>query len=60
MSVQQKGKRRVRHVGGAEIYDYRSPGIDFEHDYLLDKPKELAKLSSKVISYKLSERVREV
>lgn len=59
MSVQQKGKRRVRSVGGAEIYDYRSPGIDFEHDNILDKPDELAKLSSKVITYKLSKRVRE-
>lgn len=60
MSVKQKGKRIVKYVGGAEIYEYRSPGIDFEHDHLLDKPQELAKLSSEVISYKLSERVREV
>lgn len=54
MTVKQKGRRRGNPFGGEayQIYSYVSPGITFESDKIIDDPKELAKLSGEVTTYK--------
>lgn len=51
-NVRAHGIRVVQTIGDFTTYHYKSPGVDFECEKLLDKPEELAKLSSKVTTYK--------
>ena len=37
-------------------YSYKSPGVTFDCEKLLDKPEELAKLSGEVKTYKRGEQ----
>lgn len=52
MTVRHRGVRKARpgdrNPHSPQTYDYHSPGVTFECEKLLDKPKELAKLSSEV------------